>query len=104
VTFYYWTKDAYENAEVLTADNASGTMNMTAENGVCHGQITGVAAKQLDDTYYVAAVYTVDGETYCTGVIAYSLSTYCMRNAASNIGELARATAVYGYHAKAYFG
>jgi hypothetical protein len=105
ITFCYWTKEAYEGAEVLTADNASGTLVMTAnENGIYHGQITDVAAKQLDDTYYVAAIYTVDGECFSTGVIAYSLSTYCMKNADSSMGELAQATAMYGYYAKAYFG
>jgi hypothetical protein len=105
ITFCYWTKEAYEGAEVLTAENASGTLVLNSdENGIFHGQITDVAAKQLDDTYYVAAIYTVDGECFSTGVIAYSLSTYCMKNADSSMGELAQATAMYGYYAKAYFG
>jgi hypothetical protein len=55
----------------------------------------------------VAAVYAdADGNTYCTGVIAYSLSTYCMKNAVEGnaMKQLAEATAVYGYHASVYFG
>ena len=54
--------------------------------------------------YYVAAVYTdAAGNTHCTGVIAYSLSKYCMNNANGKMGALAQATAMYGYYAAAYF-
>jgi hypothetical protein len=72
-------------------------------NGIYHGAITGIAAKELDDTVYVAATYTVDGQTFCSGVIAYSLSGYCMKQANGNMGELAQATAMYGYYAANYF-
>jgi hypothetical protein len=45
----------------------------------------------------------VDGVTYCTGVIPYSISTYCRNNAEGAMGDLAYATAVYGYYADNYF-
>ena len=74
------------------------------EGGVYWGQVKGIAAKQLDMTYYVAGVYTdAEGNTHRTGVIAYSLSTYCMRHANGNMGQLAQATAMYGYYAENYF-
>ena len=105
VTMYYWTADAYASADTLTAENASGALTMVSDgSGNYWAQISGIAAKQLDETYYVAAVYTSNGETFCTGVIAYSLSGYCMRNANGNMGELAQATAMYGYYAQKYFG
>ena len=105
VTMYYWTADAYASADTLTAENASGALTMVSDgSGNYWAQISGIAAKQLDETYYVAAVYTSNGETFCTGVIAYSLSGYCMRNANGNMGELAQATAMYGYYAQQYFG
>ena len=74
-------------------------------DGSYWAQISGIAAKELDDTYYVAAVYTSDLDRCCTGVIAYSLSKYCMNNAAngSDMQEFAKATAVYGHHARVYF-
>jgi hypothetical protein len=106
ISFYYWTSDAYAAADTLTAENASGTMTMTlAQNGSYWANITGIAAKQMDETFYVAGVYTADGETFCTGVIAYSISKYCMNkiSSGSNIADLAAAMAVYGYHAKVYF-
>jgi hypothetical protein len=81
-------------------------MTMTlAQNGSYWANITGIAAKQMDETFYVAGVYTADGETFCTGVIAYSISKYCMNkiSSGSNIADLAAAMAVYGYHAKVYF-
>jgi hypothetical protein len=67
---------------------------------------SGIAAKALDDTYYVAGVYTdAEGNTYCTGVIAYSLSKYCLNNAkpGKTMQALAAATAMYGYYAAQYF-
>jgi hypothetical protein len=108
MTFYYWSAEAYAEAEVLSAENASGAVTMVAtEDGRYWAEISGVAAKQLDETFYAAAVYTdAAGETHCTGVMAYSLSTYCMKNAVTGnaMQALAEATAMYGYHAKAYFG
>ena len=106
VTFCYWTRSDYLAADMLTLENATGTLAATANaNGVYWAQLRGIAAKKLDDTYYAAAFYTdTDGRTHCTGVIAYSLSRYCMNNANSAMGQLAQATAVYGYHAKSYFG
>ena len=79
---------------------------MVASGSTYWGQVSGIAAKSLDETYYVAGVYTdADGNTYCTGVIAYSLSKYCMNNAkpGKDMQALASATAMYGYYAKLYF-
>jgi hypothetical protein len=105
VDFYYWTKDAYESLDELMASNATGTMLLQSdENGIFYAPIAGIAAKELDDTIYVAATYTIGGETFCTGVIPYSISTYCMKHANGNMGQLAQATAMYGYYAESYFG
>jgi hypothetical protein len=106
VTFCYWSAADYAKAEVLTADNATGIVTMEKQSsGAYWAQITGIAAKELDDTFYAAAVYTdANGNTHCTGVIAYSLSSYCMKNANGSMGELAQSTAIYGYHARKYFG
>ena len=70
------------------------------------GAVTGIAAKELDQACYVAGVYTSDGVTYTTGVITYSIGTYCQSKAAgtTTIKDLAAATAVYSYYAKVYFG
>jgi hypothetical protein len=102
VTFYYWTPEAYAAVDVLTASNATGSCAMVENGGVYFAQVTSIAAKALDETYYVAGVYTgADGNTYCTGVIAYSLSRYCMNNDSGDMDQLAQATAMYGYYAKA---
>ena len=104
---YYWTPADYAAADVLSVNNASGFMPMVAgADGSYWGQVSGIAAKNLDETYYVAGVYSdAEGNTYCTGIIAYSLSRYCMNNAkdGSTMQELAAATAMYGYYAKEYF-
>jgi hypothetical protein len=69
-------------------------------------QISGISAKQIDQTFYVCAVYKYSWYTYRTGIISYSLSKYCMNNATSTdaaMADLAKATAVYGYYAETYF-
>ncbi len=104
---YIWNPDTYTASNVLTAENASEVINMDAQEGGAYwGQVSGIAAKMLDETYYVAAVYTdAQGNTQSTGVIGYSLSQYCLNNAKSgrDMESLAGATAMYGYYAKAYF-
>ena len=106
MTLYIWMPEAYAAAETLTADNAE-TMTMVAgSNGSYWGQVIGIAPRNLDDTYYVAGVYTDEsGNTCCTGVIAYSLSRYCISKAVdgNEMQELASAAAMYGYYAKQYF-
>ena len=54
----------------------------------------------------MAAVYENGGTTWTSGVLGYSIGTYCSSQASkgSAIAGLAKATDVYGYHAKAYFG
>jgi hypothetical protein len=105
ITFYYWTPEAYAANSKLSATNASGVAKMVAVgDGTYWAELTGIPAKKMDETYYVAAVYTGNyGVRYCSGVVAYSLSKYCMNNASGDMGELAQATAMYGYYAKQYF-
>jgi hypothetical protein len=106
MTFYYWTAEDYAAVQTLTAHSATGTVGMEiAENGSYWAMVDGIAAKEIDDTIYVAGVYSANGETYCTGIVAYSLSTYFKKIAAGNsdMQPLAAAAAVYGYYAKAYF-
>lgn len=99
LTLLYWDTAAYEAADQLTADNAAGTCPMTFIDGQWHGAVEGLAAKQIDETIYAAAVYTHEGTTYCTGVLAYSVAEYCLHNGS----DLGIATAVYGYYAKQFF-
>jgi hypothetical protein len=105
MTLYIWDAKTYADITELTAGNATATVTMTPGSSYW-GQVSGIAAKKLDSTYYVAGVYTdANGNTYCTGVIAYSLSKYCMNNAkpGKDMQELAADTAMYGYYAAQYF-
>lgn len=74
---------------------------LTLTDGVA--AVEGIAAKELDGTVYVAAVYEAAGERYCSGVLAYSTGAYCAAQAAAG-NALAEAAAVYGFYAKAHFG
>lgn len=103
---YYWTQEDYEAATVLKAGNATGSIKMTLENGVYTAVIDRIPAKELNSGIYVAAGYSYGGVSYCTGVLPYSIGTYCasMATKEGNVAQLAQATAVYGHYAKQYFG
>lgn len=106
MTLYFWDAQTYENVTRLTAENAVSTMDMVQDGNRYWGEVANIAAKQMDSTVYVAGVYTSDGVTYTTGVIAYSLGSYCKgiaENPASDAQELASMTAIYGYYAERYF-
>ena len=105
MTLYIWDAAAYASEASLTTGNATAVVTAVKQSdGSYWGNISGIAAKNLDSTYYAAGVYTdASGNRCCTGVVAYSLSRYCMNNAEGSMGALAQATAMYGYYAAAYF-
>ena len=100
---YFWNEDTYNSVEELTAENADKTVTMTTENGSYTASSDEIAAKYLDQTVYVAAVYESGGETYCSGVLPYSIAAYCQKPPAG-VQDLAVAAAIYGCTAKQYFG
>ena len=107
ITLYYWEAADFDAAEVLTVDNATGSLTMTAaDNGQFRGDIEGIAARDLSAAVYVAAVYSDGTTTWTSGVLGYSIGAYCssLATKGGTMADLAMATAVYGYHAKQYFG
>ena len=108
ITLYYWNADDYNAASVLTASNATGKLKMDGSGtGQYQGDILGIAAKALGDAVYVACAYKdSNGTVWTSGVLSYSIGAYCASQSTKGgtIADLAMATAVYGYHAKAYFG
>ena len=108
VTLYYWNAADYDAASVLTSANATGKFKLTGTGaGEYRGDITDIAAKELSEAVYVAATYKdASGTVWTSGVLGYSIGAYCSGQASkgSSIANLAMATAVYGYHAKQYFG
>lgn len=106
ITLYYWTEEAFDAADVLTEDNASGTIAMEGKTeDQYRGDLEGIAAKELNRAVYVAAVYSDDTGTWTSGVLGYSIGSYCVSLATKGdaIADLAMSTAVYGYHANRYF-
>jgi hypothetical protein len=100
---YFWNEDTYNSVTELTAENADKVEVMTLENGTYAASSDEIAAKYLDKTVYVAAVYESDGVTYCSGVLPYSIAAYC-QDSPAGVQELATAAAIYGCTAKEYFG
>ena len=105
VTFYVWDKATYESVETLLPENAIATSKCTFDGTYYVGIVEGIAAKEVDETFYCAAVYTgEDGNTYVSGVISYSLGYYLENQAAGTaMPEFAQATGVYAYYAKTLF-
>ena len=106
MTMYYWTQADYDAATTLQPSNATGRIQMTpGDDGSYHCSITGIAAKDLNQTIYVAGGYKSGSTSYCTGILPYSIGTYCASQVskAGEAKDLAAATAVYGYYANAYF-
>ena len=107
ITMYYWNEADYNAVEVLTTENASGSFKMNGSGvGQYNGSIEGIAAKALSEAVYVAAVYSDGTTTWTSGVLGYSIGSYCSSQASKGaaVSNLAMATAVYGYQAKQYFG
>ena len=67
--------------------------------------VSGIAAKDIDQTVYACGVYEVDGVTYSSGVFSYSIGYYCTSKAAGTdetVKPFAKAIAVYSYHARIF--
>ena len=64
------------------------------------------AAKLLPEAVYAAAAYRSNGTVWTSGVLGYSIGTYCVSQSTKGgtIADLGMAAAFYGYHAKSYFG
>ena len=107
ITLYYWNEADYNAASVLTTANATGAIKMVGSGlEQYRGDIEGIAAKDLSKAIYVAAVYSDGTTTWTSGVLGYSIGAYCssLATKGGTMADLAMATAVYGYHAKQYFG
>ncbi len=104
---YYWEKDAFDSADVLTKENAAGPVRFSNSNGQYNVVIYDIYAKDLDSPLYVAMEYqTEDGNTYSTGILCYSIAEFMKvdaKNANSENHELAKSALVYGYYDKNFF-
>ena len=107
VRMYVWRLEDYLNAQVLTAENASECMSMVATGAQNQywANVSDIVAKHVDQTVFVACVYTSGGVEYSTGVLAYSVGAYCEANltVTDSMNGLCAGAAVYSYYAKQYF-
>ena len=121
VTFYYWTAGTYNalkaDGKVLTKDNADYIKTgdeITQTHSTKYGyeyyaMSEGIPAKQLGESIYTAAVFTMaDGTEYCSGVTVYSAEEYASgqiskTSAAANLKALAKWMVIYGEAAYTYF-
>ena len=121
VAFYYWSAKTYaslkasgsaltkENADYIKA-GADITQTYSSKYGYeYYANSEGIPAKQLGETMYTAAVFTMaDGTEYCSGVTVYSAEEYAggqisKASAAESLKQLVKWMVVYGEEAYAYF-
>ena len=121
VTVYFWNSKTYEAlkaaGEALTKENATSvrtgeeiTSTYSANYGYEYAAFSeGAPAKELGDTVYAAAVFTMaDGTEYCSGVCVYSAENYAeakleAANAAETLKNVVKWMVIYGEAAKNYF-
>ena len=108
VKLYFWSYDTFWGEDMTTADNADIVLDMIdIGDGWYMESVTGMAARQIDDTMYVSMTYTSGGKSYCSGTVPHSINSYCadlIKDADTDAErELAEAIVVYGYYADAYF-
>jgi hypothetical protein len=102
---YYWTTSTYNSVDELTLENADGSMAMAMNGSFYQGTVSGIAAKDLDKTVYVLAVFESDGETCMSGITSYSIEQYCRKQVASGTKNQAmcEALTIYSKFTKVYF-
>ena len=105
MTMYYWTASTYASVDELTLDNADGSMAMTMNGSYYQGVYDDIAAKEIDDTVYVLAVYESEGETCMSGIVSYSIEHYCRSEVTNQTANQAvcEALTIYSYFTKIYF-
>ena len=108
ITLYCWDLATYNSVSALTEANATAKVTMAPATNPAEyfANYTGIAAKQIDETVFVAGVYTSGGVRYSSPVLCYSLSAYCadqITKGSATMQDFAKATVVYGDAAKTYF-
>ena len=104
VTMYYWNAETYASVDELTVENANGFVDTTMNGSYYQGIYAGIAAKDIDKTVYVMAVYQSEGETCMSGIVSYSIEQFCRSQASRGTvnAPMCEALTVYSYYAKLY--
>lgn len=105
-----WTEENYNNADVLTKENATSVENAEydADNNRYIYTYEGLAAKQMFSPIYACAmVIDESGNEYFSGVVAYCPERFGFINANNSEpaeAELAKRLVIYGDAARSFFG
>ena len=106
VRLYFWEEDAFNNAEILTKENASGFLDFNYQEGTESLVIYDIYAKDIDSPVYLSIIYETENGTYSSGVMGVSFADMLkaeVNKENSEHRELSKAAMVYGYYAKNFF-
>ncbi len=103
-----WTQDQYLAATEISLASApvKYPFVQTEINGVTHygAEVVGIPARSIDQTIYACAYMTIDGVTYYSDLVNYSVHQYAQNKLNdANMGELVKRVVNYGQAAKAYY-
>ena len=108
----FWDEETYyalkSSGKTFTMDNASDEYEMKlGDDGFYKGGYNKTAAQHMGKTLYTCGVVTTsDGNTYSSGVVAYSAHGYIsskLNDSEPNLPELLKCLATYGDCASVYF-
>ncbi|MBQ5749364.1 MAG: hypothetical protein IIV87_04320, partial [Oscillospiraceae bacterium] len=102
-----WTQDQYLAANKISLGSAPAKYPFvqTTINGAAHfgAEVVGIPARSIDQTVYACAYMTIDGVTYYSDLVNYSVHQYARNKLTdANMGELVKRVVNYGLAAKAY--
>ena len=102
INMFYWTEKTAGNE--LLFENAIELADIGPNGSRYQGYVKGIAAKDMGKTIYLCASVTVDGTTYYTKPVAYSIHQYAANqiSKADPIAELAKTLVIYSNTAKHY--
>lgn len=103
VTLCFWNEDIYNSVAELTVDNADYVRTAELIGSTYFVCSENIVAKDMDKTVYVAAAYESNGNALCSGILPYSIASYC-KSPSADVQSLATAAGIYGSVAKTYFG
>lgn len=106
--FLVWNQNTYLNCDVLTRENCESIVPCEPD-GVIELEYAGLAAKDMDKTFFICGYVLVDGVYHYTGVVRFSIDFYAdkvIKNPgthSSTMVDLAKFMVVYGEYANKYF-
>ena len=102
----YWSEAQYNAVDTLTKENATGEKVLAKDGNFYSADISGIAPKDMGDTYYICLyIENKDGTVEYGKIASYSIHKYAVGKAGGTdkLAGLCQAIINYSYEADAMF-